>query len=282
MRALILFILLSAVTILPASGAEILILQSHRAPAYTDALRGFRAGCKESGQTIVLSDYAEVSVDRLVREERPRVIVALGDRALAATRKVREVPVVALLSLDLNLQKDPPDNVGGISLIAAPEQYLKLLAGIGVERVGILYDPAKTGRYLKRVTHEARQAGVTVVAEPVRSQREIQGKLDEVAGSVDALWVLPDSTVFSTVNMEAFLLASMAHNVPIVTFSSQYLKYGAAAAIDLDYFDMGLQAAELAQEKISGSASRKVPTVDPRRTLIRTNVSVMRKLGKGK
>ncbi|UFS70166.1 ABC transporter substrate-binding protein [Geomonas sp. RF6] len=277
MRRLVLSIALAALTVLPAWGADILVLQSQRAPAYSEALRGFRAACKESEQTIILSDYAEVNVERLVREERPRVIVAMGDKALAAAKMVREIPVVSILSL--NILREHADNVGGITLLAAPEQYLKAFGTIGVERVGVLYDPARSGRYLKRVTQEAKQMGITLVPEPVRAPRDIQSKLESLKGNVEALWVLPDSTVFSSVNMEAFLLFSVAHNVPIITFSSQYLQYGAAAALDLDYFDIGVQAAEMAVARIYTPSSRKVPTVDPRRSLLRTNDTVLRKVG---
>jgi len=280
MRTLILLIALTLLNLPAARAAEILLIQSSRSPGYTEALRGFHAVSKGDSQTVVVGDYAEVDVERLVKEERPRLILAVGDRALASAKKVREVPVLALLALSLNLQKQWGDNIGGISMFAAPEQYLKLFASMGVKRVGVIYDPAKTGRYLKRVEHDSRLWGMSVVAEPVSNPRDIQAKLEKIKGRVDALWMLPDSTVFTTVNMEAFVLFSMDHGVPVVTFNSQFLRNGAAACLDIDYHDIGLQAGEMAVSILNSGGLRRIPTVDPRRTLLHTNDSVIRKLGK--
>ena len=278
MRTLLLLITLTLLSALPAFATDVLILQSGRNAAYTEALRGFHATSNASYRTLVMSDYAEVDVERLVKEDRPRLVVAIGDRALTAARKVREVPVVTLLSLSLNLQKQWADNIGGVSMAAAPAQYLKLLASMGLKSFGVLYDPAKTGRYLKRIAHDAKQLGLTLVAEPVSSSREIQAKLEKFSGNVDALWILPDSTVATTVNMEAFLVYSMTHNLPVVTFSSQHLNSGAAASLDIDYFDVGQQAGEMTVSVLN-SESRKVPTADPRKTRLRTNDKVIHKLG---
>ena len=279
MRTLILMIALTLLSTLPARAAEVLILQTGRSTGYTDALRGFHTVSKKAERIIVLSDYAEVDVYRIVKEERPRLVVALGDRALAAARKLRQVPVVAVLSFSLPQHQHAADNVGGITMVAGPEHYLKVFSAMGARRIGVVYDPAKTGRYLKRFEHDSQQLGLNVVAEPVSNAREIQSKLEKLHGRVDALWMLPDSTVFTPVNKEAFILFSMAHNVPVVTFSRQHLQDGAAASLDIDYFDMGLQAGEIALSMLNGCSSRKVPTVDARKAHLHTNESLMRKLG---
>ena len=276
MRTLILCLTLTLLNLLPAWSAEILVLQSNHGPGYTQALRGFHAASKKSNRVVMLSDYAEVDVDRLVKEERPRLVVALGDRALAAAGKLREVPVLALLSLALDYRKHG-DNVGGISMIPAPEQYLRLFTAMGVKRVGVFYDPSKTGAYLKGFEHDSKRLGLKLAAEPVNGPREIQAKLDRIRERVDVLLVLPDSTVFTTLNMEAFMLFSMDQNVPVVTFSGHHLKKGAACALEIDYYDIGVQAAELAGSMLE-SRLRKTPTLPPRKTHLKANESVMRKL----
>lgn len=279
MRVLLLCIALTLLYLLPAWGAEVLVLQSNRSSGYSDAMRGFHAAFKGSQRTVVLSDFAETDVDRIVREERPRLVVAVGDRALSAGRKLRELPVVTMLALAHSCRKPLPDNIGGVAMLPAPEQYMKLFASMGVRKFGVLYDPTKTGRYLKRIEHDSRQLGLHLVAEPVNDSRDIQAKLEKIKGSVEALWMLPDSTVSTTINLEAFILFSMANKVPVVTFSSYYLKNGAAASVDIDYFDIGLQTGELTSSLLNSGVLRKVPTVDPRKTVLRINETVVRKLG---
>lgn len=279
MRVLLLCILLAL--FLPGApaawGADVLILQSARTPAYSDALRGFHAACKSSERTLLISDYAEVDVQRIVKEERPRLVLAVGDKALAAARKVREVPVLSMLSLSLNLNKQLPENVGGVAMALAPGEYLKLFGALGAKRVGVFYDPKRTGLYLQRATREARELGFILVAEPVREPRDLQSKLEKVRGDVDAVWILPDSTVVTTVNLEALFLFSMSHNLPAVSFTGQHLKSGAAAALNIDSFDMGVQTGEMAGSLLKGG-TRRVPVVDPRKVQLESNESVLRKL----
>jgi putative tryptophan/tyrosine transport system substrate-binding protein len=278
MRALLLCIAVTLLNALPALAADLLILQSNRSHAYTEALRGFRASSRGSDRTVVLSDFADVDVDRMVKEERPRLVLAVGDKALTAAKRIHDVPVVAVLSLTLGHQKQG-DNIGGIAMVAAPQQYLKLFHGMGTRRIGVLYDPKKTGPYVRRMINESRQLGLNMVAESVSDPREIQAKLEKIKDNVDALCMLPDSTVVTTVNMEALLLFSITNNLPVVTFSSQYLNNGAAASLDVDYYDVGAQAAEMTVSMINSGARGKVSTVDPRKTLLHTNDSVIRKLG---
>lgn len=274
---MLLFLIIHLVSPRLAQALDALVLQSGRSPAYTDALRGLHAAAKLDTKILVLSDYAEVDVQRLVREERPRLLVAIGDRALAACRKSREVPVVALLSLALT-RKAVPDHVGGITMTAAPERYLELFAELRAKRVGVLYDPRISGIYVKRAIAEAERTGITMVAEPLRNPRDLQGKLEKLKGEIDLLWLLPDSTVITTVNLEALLVFSMTQAVPAVSFTGQYLKNGAAAALDIDPYDMGWQAGEMAQSLLRTDLGHRVPVLDPRKVRLQVNESVLRKL----
>jgi len=275
-RALLFWVLLLPAA-RPAHASELLILQSNHSPACAEVQRGLHARYRGSERTVVLSDYVEVDVARLVKEERPRLVLTLGDRALTEAKHLQEVPVVALLALSLQGRRRG-GQLGGITMLPPPEQYLNLFAALGTADVGVLYDPAHTGGYLKRVAHEARAYGVNLVAEPVSDPREIQGKLARLKGKVQALWLLPDPTVVTSVNSEALLLFAMNQNLPLVAFSSHYLDKGAAIALDLDYYDLGQQAAELVVSLLKSGSSHKVPVLDPRKSLPRANERVLRKL----
>ncbi|WP_224981218.1 ABC transporter substrate-binding protein [Geomonas agri] len=278
MRPLFLCILLVACAVAaPALASDLLILQSSRSPVYSEALRGLRAAARTNEQPLVLSDYAEVDVQRLVREERPRLVVAVGDQALSACRKIREVPVVSMLSLSLS-QKPQSDRVGGIAMVAPPERYLEVFSHLGAKRVGVLYDPKLSGLYLKRAAADAADYGITLTMEPVRHSRDLQGKLEKLKGEVDLLWLLPDSTVVTTVNMEALLLFSMTQGIPTVTFTGQYLRDGAAASLDVDPYDIGVQTGELVSSLLRNGTYQKIPVLDPRKVRLQVNDSVLRKL----
>lgn len=159
MRRLVLIIIALA-TLLPslALGYDVLVLQSRRDPGYEEVMKGFHGGFNPSERVIVLSDYAEVDVVRIVSEDRPRVILAVGDAALAASRKIRNTPVVAVMSLGIHNRKISQDNLTGIAMYAPPQRYVNVFKSLKARRIGIIHNPAKSGWYI-RLAQKAATAG---------------------------------------------------------------------------------------------------------------------------
>jgi len=279
MRALLFCIALIIMSAIQSLAADVLIIQSSSAPAYGEALRGFREVYQGTIETLVLSDYAEVDVVRLVNEERPKLVLAVGDPALTACKKVRSLPVVALLTLSLNVQKKPAGNVGGVVAVAAPQQYLELFKKLGARRIGVLSDPARTGHYLKRAEQGAKSMGLQLVSLSMENPREVVTRLEQLKGKVDALWMLPDATTVTAGNQDAYFIFAMGQKIPLVTFGELYLQKGAAASLDVSRSDMGRQAGELAVALLSGSVAARDFTADPRKVVLNTNDSVLSNLG---
>jgi len=263
---------------LPALAVDVLIVQSGNGPAYAESIRGFKEVYRGTTQTILLSDYAEVDLVRLVKEEQPRLVLAVGDPAFAKAKKLRQIPVVTLLALSFGLQKPPVGNMHGVSVLASPARYMELFKKMGAKRVGVLYDPARTGAYLKQARQEAENAGIRLMTREVVDPRDVMAVLEQMDWVVDALWMLPDTTAVTSVTLEAFFNFSIKHQLPLVTFSGQYLSKGAAASIDHDRTDMGRQAGEMATVLLDGAAS--AGAAGPRKTTVSTNESVLRKLSK--
>ena len=277
MRALFLCIALFILSALPALAMDVLILQSSHSPAYMEALRGFRTAFTGSSNTIVIADYADVDAVRLVKEERPRLVLAVGDSALAACRTVRQVPVVSLMSLNLTLSKTTNPNIGGVGVVAAPERYLNLFKAINARRVGVLYDPRRSAGYLKRAQDAAQRLGIDLVAREVRNPKESVSRLEQLKGRVDALWMIPDTTAVTLENLDAYFRFAMEQQLPLVTFARQYLDKGAIAAIEADRVDQGSVAVEQIRQLLGRKGEPLV--VDPRKLHLSTNDIVARKLG---
>ena len=278
MRVLVLAITLLLAAALPGWAADMLILQSSRDNAYSQAVSGFSTYYPGDARVVILSDYAEVDVVRLVKEEHAQTILAVGENALTACRKVREVPVVALLAPSVNHYK-LPGNVYGINILADPSKYIGLCQSMGKHRIGLLYDSKKSGRYVHQATQAAREAGVSIETLEVHDGHEVQAALGKLRGKVDALWVLPDSTVVSAVNMEAYILFSINNKVPIISYLKQHLRNGAAASLDVDFFDLGRQAGEICKQLERKGARGAPSVVAARKVLLNTNEGVMHKLG---
>ncbi|MHB8121059.1 MAG: ABC transporter substrate-binding protein [Desulfuromonadaceae bacterium] len=279
MRRFILLIIALA-TLLPslAQAYDILILQSRRDPAYEEVLKGLRTAHNASQRTIVLSDYAEVDVVRIVREDRPRLILAVGDAALKAARNVRNTPVVAVMSLGIHSHKTPHNNLTGIPMFAPPERYIAMFRTMKTRRVGVIYNPAKSGWYLRLAQRAAEAAGIELVVREVSAPRESIERLSALAGKVDALWMLPDSTAVTRETAEAYFRFGQEQNVPVVSFAANYLGLGAAAVLEIDRLAMGRQAEAMAAKILRGSRIENMPFDFPKGLKLKTNASVLKRL----
>lgn len=281
MRRLILCIA-ALVLLLPslALSYDVLVLQSKRNPAYDEVMKGFGAGQDISRRVVVLSDFDEVDLVRIVREEHPRLILAIGDNAVNAARTVRTVPVVAVMSLNLHRLKPHVPNLTGISMFVAPERYLHLFQHMKVHRVGVVYNPARSAWYLRQAMQTAEDQGISLVLREVSNARETIAQLASLEGKVDALWMLPDTMAVTRETTEAYFFFSQQHGVPVVAFAASYLGLGATAVLDLDRVALGRQARELVTELLEGELSVvSQPLSYPSGVILKTNHTILKRLG---
>jgi putative tryptophan/tyrosine transport system substrate-binding protein len=262
----------------PASAREVLVVQSVRSSLYEEALQGFRSVCRADSSTLVLSDYADPQLARVIREERPRLVLAVGDGALTSVRKIRKEPVLALMALRMPNRESRGGNVTGIDLFVKPEQYLTLFKKIRARRVGVVYDPARTGWYVKLARAAAKQQGIELVLREVNDPRQSIAQLASLKGEVDSLWLLPDTTAVSRETLEAYFLFAQQQSVPIVSFTAAHLKLGAVLALEADRVELGKQGGELAQQLLHGAQPAELGVASPRKVSVRVNDAVARRL----
>ena len=258
---------------------DILVLQSSSDPAYKDVLTGFRSVRSNSLRVIVLSDYAEVDVIRVVREDRPKTILVIGDAALKAARKVTQTPVVAVMSLGIHTLKASHPNLTGIGLFVPPERYVSMFQTMKARRIGVIYDPARSGWYLDLAHQAAETAGIELVALEVSASREALKRLSALAGKVDALWMLPDSTAVTRETTEAYFRFGQQHAVPVFSFAANYLGLGAAAVLEIDRVAMGRQANDIVTALLKDAGRNRIPLSFPSGITVRINPGVLRRLG---
>lgn len=278
MRLLVLTILALA-TLLPslAQAYDVLVLQSRRDAGYEEVLKGFHTGNRPSERVVVMSDYSEVDVVRIVREDRPRLILAVGDAALSAARKVQQTPVIAVMSLGIHTPASLPSNLSGIGMFAPSERYIGMFKAMKVRRVGVIYSTARSGWYLRQARQDAEAAGIELVAREVSAPRETHEQLATLAGKVDALWMLPDSTAVSRETTEAYFHFGQQHSVPVISFASGYLGLGAAAVLEIDRGAVGRQADAMAAAILKGKRGG-TPLYYPHGLQLKTNPSVLQRL----
>ncbi|MDD5284484.1 MAG: ABC transporter substrate binding protein [Desulfuromonadaceae bacterium] len=280
MRALLIYIILAMATLLPtiAQAYDVLVLQSRRDTGYEEALKGFRAGNSASYRLMVLSDYSYLDVSRIVREDRPRLILALGDAALKEACKVQHIPVVALMALGIHDKKSSRSNLTGIGMFVSPERYISIFKSMKARRVGLIYDPAKSGWYLRLAQNAAQAAGITLVTREVSRSSETLAQISSLADKVDALWMIPDTTAITRETTEAYFRFGQDLGVPVVSFAATYLELGAAAVLEIDRIGLGRQANALISAIFEDDPIGSRPLAFPKNIMPKGNPVVLKRL----
>jgi putative ABC transport system substrate-binding protein len=264
-----------------ARAHDIVVVQGLQIKPYDEAVRGFRNSCDANTKKFLLSDLGGTDFVRLIREERPRLILAVGPEALKKVRPIMDIPIVYLMVINPQSMVKGHRNVTGVAMNVAPEKYLDLLTRISPKpkMVGVICDPAKSGYLVKRAQQAARGRGIELAVREVQTPREVPDALTSLKGIVDALWMFPDTTVVTPETVELFLLTSQENRFPVIGFAGKYVEMGALAALDIDSFDQGRQAGEMAARILDGSAVADLPGGEARSTTVKVNRSVAKKLG---
>ncbi len=95
-------------------------------------------------------------------------------------------------------------------------------------------------------------------------------------GKVDFVLCFPDSTLYNSATIKPLILASLEHRLPIVGFSPNFVRAGAAAGVYPDFREIGRQAGRVAR----GCGSTCPGTEETARVLnVAVNQRVERLLG---
>ena len=89
--------------------------------------------------------------------------------------------------------------------------------------------------------------------------QDVPRALESLPRNLDAYWMLPDSTVTSPEVVEATILYSIRTKTPVFTFSDKYLRIGALMSLELNTFELGKQAGEIAKKIRAGTAIKNIP-----------------------
>lgn len=261
---------------------RVLVLQGVRVAPYDEAYRGIKGVLGGvSLKKLVLSDLEGIDIAKMIRDERPDVILAIGTEALLRLKRIKDTPIIYLMVLDQHNGLTSGSNITGISMVIPPERQLASLEGAvpRIKRVGLLYNPAHTGALARRAVAAARGLGIELVSHEVHSSRDVLPLVKNMKGEIDAFWMLPDVTVVTPETIEYLLLFSLNNRIPVLTFSDKYVEMGALMALDIEPVDLGRQAAELARKVLAGIPVDTIPRSDPRGAVLTVNLKIARKLG---
>jgi putative ABC transport system substrate-binding protein len=172
-------------------------------------------------------------------------------------------------------------NIAGVNMNVSPGKYLSLMERLNLPnlRVCVLYDPAQTGNMVKNIRQTALAKGIDITAKEVHNPKEVPELLTRMKGAFNLFWMIPDPTVVTPETVEFLLLFTQQSGVPVVTFAGKYVDEGALISLDINSFDLGKQAGEMANKVLDGTRVSELPDSEARKAILRINRKVAQKLG---
>jgi putative ABC transport system substrate-binding protein len=103
--------------------------------------------------------------------------------------------------------------------------------------------------------------------------------METLIGKIDALWLLPDSTVVTKKSFGFIKSTTIENRIPLLCTSDVFVKAGALAAVSSDHKDVGRQAAELARKILELPVPGSLGIVYPDHFKLTVNTDTVEKLG---
>lgn len=269
-----------------AMAADIAILKSSDIAAYNQAIDGFKAA-GPSGTVYTEYDLRGdlelgKKLARKIRASDATMVVAVGLKAaLAAKVEIVDIPIVHMMILDPLKHQLTGANMAGTTMEMPLDRQLRMLRLFlpTARRVGMLYDPGKTGSRIKETSALATAQGFQIQGFPVESEKEIPQQLKALLSTVDALWLVPDSTVLTNESIQFILESALAQHVPVIGFSPEFTRLGAFLSFSANYSEIGRETGLLAKRLLSGEKSLPLNPVPAEHARVSVNLKTARFLG---
>jgi putative ABC transport system substrate-binding protein len=237
----------------------VIAIKSKDIRAYDEALDGFRQTCAATIAEYTLQDgeLSEQEILSDVAKSRPTLIHAIGSPALRfAADNFEGIPIVFSLVVDPAPVVGERKRLAGSTLKIPPGDQFEALLRIApqVKRIGVVYDPSKTGQMVKEAVEDVRRLGLKLelVSRPVASSQDVPAAWQEIQGDIDAIWMVPDTTAVTDKSFQYMLSICSKRNLPLLAVSGKYVGKGALLALTTDYRDSGKQAGALANRVLNG------------------------------
>jgi putative ABC transport system substrate-binding protein len=128
-----------------------------------------------------------------------------------------------------------------------------------LKRVYIPYNPddASSSSALNNVMKVADEFGIEIVSAETRDRDAVLAALQTIPDDIDGILLLPDSIV--TAQLDDIVAFTLERKIPLVGINKEHVEAGALLAYGFDFFEVGRQAAGLAQQVLAGVPLTELP-----------------------
>ena len=269
-----------------SAAMDIAILRSSDIAAYREAIAGLRATGPIGANYTEYDAQGDLEIGknlaRKLRASNASLVVAVGLKAaLAAKVEIVDIPIVYMMILDPLKHQLTADNMTGTLLEVPVDRQLKIMRTFlpTLHQLGTLYDPAKTSSRVKDAVLQAANSDFQLTGLPVESEKDVPPQLRTLLSDVEALWLMPDSTVLTNESVRFILESALARRIPVIGFSPEFTRLGALLSISVNYGDVGRETALLAKRILDGERRLPLNPVPIERLKIAVNLKTAKFLG---
>ena len=268
----------------PASSAEIAALLSDETEAYKTVIADFKKQLSSERVTeFNMKGDLEIGkkIITQIKALNPSVLLTVGAKASEIAAKsaggIPQVFCMVFNPFELGLEND---NQTGVLMISSPDTQFATFKSIlpTLKRLGVIYNPQKTRPLVEAAKTVLDRGSLEIIERQVSSSGEIAQNLKEIIPRIDALWLIPDTTVVSRDTFAYLLQNTVDKKIPIFAFSEGLVKSGALASFSPDYSEIGKESAKLAEKILNGASPNSLPPVYPKGDLY-LNLNTAQTLG---
>ena len=242
-----------------SSAMDIAILQSSDIAAYREAIAGLKATGPIGATYTEYDAQGDLELGkklaRKLRASDASLVVAVGLKAaLAAKVEIVDVPVVYMMVLDPLKHQLTAANMTGTLLEVPLDRQMKIMRMFlpNLHRIGTLYDPAKTSSRVKDAVQQATISDFQLTGIPIESDKDVPQQLRALLADVEALWLIPDSTVLTNESVQFILESALARQIPVIGFSPEFTRLGALLSMSVNYGEIGRETGLLVKRILNG------------------------------
>lgn len=222
--------------------ADVILLLSDDRPSTTGVAQAIQRVYKGRTELYnLLGDPGRaVPVAEAIRVSRHQQVVAIGLLAAQTARQElssRQVVFCQVLSYE-RFDLVAPWMKGVSAIPSLPRQFRawKLLDP-GLRRIGVLTGPNMDG-LIAEARAAAQENKLELVHVMIQSDRQMPFVLRELAGSIQGLWLAPDSSILSLGAIRETLYYAARQNIEVLTFSPSLLNEGGLLSATADAADI--------------------------------------------
>lgn len=229
---------------------EIAIVRSRDLPAFDQVLESFDRACDIRTENYNLDGKEDRADDIVAAIRKSDATLTLAVGLLAANElraRMPDMPMLYCMVSNPHRYGLTGKNVVGISLDVPGARQFELYRTVvpGLRRVGVIFDPEKSGALVEEAAAAAEALGITLVSTPVSSHKRVPGAFRGMLGRIDALWMVPDDTVITMDSFRFLLVTSLENKLPLMAVTDIFVKFGALATIVPDPSEVGRQICEI-------------------------------------